>query len=175
MRHPRRGRIVRALDRFADFLVGPENPGESIYGLIVIGALLAAESGRHETYLLTIASTTIAAAIYWLAHAYSKVLGRRLIRRQRLTARTVWDALIHDWPLMVGASVPLFVLLIGALVGLPQEDAVSAAIYTVVGCLIGFELLAGLRAKAAPGELLIELSIGAAMGLAIMTLKIVLH
>ncbi len=109
--------MVRALDRFADFLVGPENPGESIYGLIVIGALLAAESGRHESYLLTIVSTTIAAAVYWLAHAYSKVLGRRLINRQRLTTRNVWDALMHDWPLMLGASVPLLVLLIGAIAG----------------------------------------------------------
>ncbi len=141
----------------------------------MIGALLAAESGRHESYLLTVVSTTIAAAVYWLAHAYSKVLGRRLISRQRLTPRAVGDALLHDWPLMLGASVPLFVLLLGAVAGLSQEDAVSTAIYTVVACLIGFELLAGLRAKAAPAELVVELSIGAAMGLAILTLKIVLH
>ena len=47
-------------------------------GVIVIGALLAAESGLHETYLDTFASGGIAAALYWLAHAYSDVLGRRL-------------------------------------------------------------------------------------------------
>ncbi len=141
----------------------------------MIGALLAAESGRHDTYLMTIGSSVIAAAVYWLAHAYSKVLGRRLVNRQRLSAHAVGEALMHDWPLMVGASVPVLALLIAAILGVSQEHAVSAAIYTVVGSLVGFELLAGIRAKATPGELVLELAIGATMGLAILTLKVVLH
>jgi hypothetical protein len=37
-----------------------ENPGSVIYGVIVIGALLAAERGRHETYLDTVGSAVIA-------------------------------------------------------------------------------------------------------------------
>ena len=53
--------------------------------------------------------------------------------------------------------------------------SISVAIYTVVGCLLGFELLAGLRARAAPAELLVELTVGATMGLGILTLKTVLH
>jgi hypothetical protein len=40
-----------------------------VYGVILVGALLAAESGVHETYLDTVLSAVIATAIYWLAHA----------------------------------------------------------------------------------------------------------
>ncbi len=41
--------------------------------------------------------------------------------------------------------------------------------------LVGFELLAGLRANAAPRELALELGVGVAMGVAILALKIILH
>jgi len=169
------GLLRRGLSAFADLVIRPNNPGESIYGLIVVGALFAGESGRHESYLGTIASGAIAAAVYWLAHSYSKVLGQRLVNRERLTSRALGDALIHDWPLMIGASIPLVSVIVAAIVGASQETAVSAAVWTVVASLVGFELLAGLRAKAAPKELVFEMGIGVAMGLAIVALKVVLH
>ena len=88
------------------------NPAGVIYGVIVIGALLAAESGRHETYLETVASAAIAAALYWLAHSYTTVLGRRLQAQERLTPAALGRALAHDWALIRGAAIPLLVLLI---------------------------------------------------------------
>jgi hypothetical protein len=54
-----------------------------VYGVIVTGALLAAESGRKETYAGTFASAVIAACLYWVAHAYATVLGRRRAPRSR--------------------------------------------------------------------------------------------
>ena len=164
----------RALEALADLVVPPENPGASVYGLIVIGALLAGESGRHESYLGTFAAALIAAALYWMAHAYAGVLGRRLASSERLTARALLEALVRDLALIRGASVPLLTLLVAALAGASQETAVAVAIWSVVVSLIGFELLAGLRARAAPGELLIEVGVGVAMGTAILALKIVL-
>ena len=44
-------------------VVPEENPSGVVYGMIVIGALLAAESGRHETYLDTIASAATLACM----------------------------------------------------------------------------------------------------------------
>jgi hypothetical protein len=172
---PRPGLMFRALSALADWIVPLENPAGTIYGLIVIGALLAGESGRHESYLGTFASAAIAAAVYWLAHAYSGVLGRRLVSAERLTARALGDALIRDLALIRGAAIPLLALVVAALAGASQETAVSVAIWSAVASLVGFELLAGIRAKAAPGELVIELGVGVSMGVAILALKIVLH
>ena len=169
------GSARRGLERIAGWIVPLENPAGSVYGLIVIGALLAGESGRHESYLETFASAAIAAALYWLAHAYAGVLGRRLVSRERLSARALLDALIHDLALIRGASIPLLALLVAAVAGASQEEAVTVAIWSVVASLVGFELLAGLRARAAPGELLVELGVGVAMGVAILALKIILH
>jgi hypothetical protein len=143
--------------------------------VIVIGALLAAESGRHESYLDTILSTAIAAALYWLAHAYAHVLGRRLETGERLSAGRLLAALGHDWALMRGASIPLLALLLAWATGAGQQSAVSTALWSAVASIVLFELLAGIRSKATPAELMLEGTVGVAMGMAILILKIVLH
>jgi hypothetical protein len=151
------------------------NPSGAVYGVIVIGALLAAESGRHESYLDTFASAAIAAALYWVAHSYAGVLGRRLSTGERLTAGALLDTLAHDWALIRGASIPLLALAVAALTGSAQETAVTAAVWSSIVSLAAFELIAGVRSGASRGELALEAGVGVAMGLAILALKIVLH
>jgi len=146
-----------------------------VYGLIVVGALLAAESGRHESYLDTVASALIAVALYWLAHAYASVLGCRLAQQQRLTANALMRALGRESAILRGAAVPLLALVIAWVTGAAQQTAVTAALWSTIASLIALELIAGIRSRATPGELMLEVGVGAAMGLAILALKIVLH
>jgi hypothetical protein len=136
------------------------NPSGAIYGVIVIGALLAAESGRHESYLDTILSAAIAAALYWVAHSYAGVLGRRLSTGERLTLGALLGALGHDWALVRGASIPLLALVIAAAMGAEQETAVTTAVWSSVASLVVFELIAGLRSGASRGELALEAGVG---------------
>ncbi len=146
-----------------------------IYGIVAIAALLAAESGFHETYLDTVASAAIAAALYWLAHAYAELLGRRLALRERLTVGALGRALADEAAILRGAMVPLAVLAVGWIVGVEQQTAVTAALWSAIASLLVFELVAGLRAHASARELVLEVCVGAAMGVAIIALKIVLH
>jgi hypothetical protein len=155
--------------------VPEENPSGAIYGAIVIGALLAAESGQHESYLDTIASAVIATALYWLAHSYASVLGRRLSEQERLTGSGLLQALVHDWALVRGASIPLLALLVGCAAGATQQTAVTVALWATVASLVAFELIAGIRSRARASELVLETSVGVVMGVAILALKIVLH
>jgi hypothetical protein len=141
----------------------------------VIGGLLAAESGRHESYLDTLLSAAIAAALYWLAHSYAGLLGERLRTRRRLTAAALFRALGHDASLIRGAAIPLLALVIAAVAGASQETAVTVGVWTVVVSLAGFELLAAARSDASAGELVLESCVGIVMGLAILALKIILH
>lgn len=166
------GRVAR---RLPEWLLPAENPSGAIYGLIVIGALLAAESDRHETYLDALLSATIAALLYWLAHSYAGVLGERLRSRRRLTAASLLRALAHDVPLIRGAAVPLLALVIAAVAGAGEQDAITVGVWSAIGCLVVFELIAGVRSGARGGELALECTIGLTMGLAILALKIVLH
>jgi len=170
---PQAGRSWPA--RAADRVVSAENASGLVYGIIVIGALLAAESGRHETYLDTVLSTLIAAALYWLAHAYSHMLGARLERQERLSATGLAQAIAHDWAIMCGAALPLLALLIAWVASVALHSAVTAALWTAIASLVAFELFAGIRAQDTPRELALDVAVGAAMGVGILLLKIVLH
>jgi hypothetical protein len=163
-------RIERALER-----VVPANPGGVIYGVIVIGALLAAESGEHDSYVDTIASALIAAALYWVAHAYAGLLGRRLLERERLSAATLGRALARDVAIVRGAALPLAALALAWAAGAAQHTAVIAALWSAIASLIAFELLAGIRSGASARELAFDASVGATMGVAVLALKIVAH
>jgi hypothetical protein len=168
---PQRDWIHRAADR----IVPAENPTRVIYGIVVVGALLAAESGAHESHLETIASAFIAVGIYWLAHAYASVLGQRLSTPGRLTPSMLGRALRREWAIVQGAAIPLAALLIAWGAGASQEGAVTAALWTAVASLVGFELAAAIRSEATRGEMALEVGVGLTMGLAIIALKVVLH
>ena len=162
-------------ERAVERIVPAENPAGAVYGMIVIGALLAAESGRHEGYPDAVGSTLIALGLYWLAHAYADSLGRRLATHERLTAAALGRALLHDWAIVRGAAIPLVALLLAWALGAARETGVNAALWSTVASLVAFELLAGVRSRATRGELALEGGVGIAMGLAILALKVLLH
>jgi hypothetical protein len=141
----------------------------------MMGTLLAAESGRRETYVETFASALIAAGLYWMAHSYATVLGRRVTTREPLTARALTLGLLHDWALVRGAAIPLLALLLAWATGSSQQTAVDVALYTVVASLIAFEVIAGLLTRATRAELVIEVGVGVTLGLGVLALQIVLH
>lgn len=171
----KRGRVGARAKRAVEWLVPAENPAGAVYGMIVVGALLAAESGRYESHADAVGSTLIALGLYWLAHAYAGVLGQRLTSHERLTAGALGRALLHDWAIVRGAAIPLLALLLGWALGAGREAAVSAALWSTVAGLIAFELLAGVRSRATRPELALEVGVGVAMGVGILALKILLH
>jgi hypothetical protein len=156
-------------------LVPAGNAAGVVYGVITVGALMAAESGRHESYFDALASAVFATLLYWLAHAYADLLGQRLETGERLTVRTLGRALAHDWAIVRGACIPLLALAIAWLVGASQEAGVTAALRTAVVAVVVFELLAGVRARSTPGELLLKGAVGVTMGLAILAVKGILR
>ena len=117
----------------------------------------------------------IAVGIYWLAHAYASVLGRRLAMPERLTVGMLWRALKREWAIVQGAAIPLSALLIAWAAGAAQETAVTVALWSAVASLIVFELAAGIRSDATRSELVLDVGVGLAMGLAIIAMRVVLH
>jgi membrane protein YqaA with SNARE-associated domain len=143
--------------------------------VLAIGAVLAAESGSHESYLDTAGSAIIAICLYWLAHAYADVLGHRLRTHERLNIAALGRALRDEATILMGSALPLLALLLCWAFGVALTSGVEAALWTSVGSLIAFELLAGIRARSTPRELVLEVGVGATMGLAIVALKVILH
>lgn len=177
-RAPRRSSTAsqnRQARRVAGWVAPEENPAGVVYGTILIGALIAAESGAHDGYLDMIGSTALGLGIFWLAHSYSTILGGRLARQEHLTAGALARALGHEWSIVRGASIPLLTLIVAWAVGASEATGVDAAVWAAIASLVVFELLAGLRARSTPREFVLEATIGATMGLAILALKLLAH
>jgi hypothetical protein len=158
-----------------EWIVPESNPAGVVYGIITIGALLAAESGLRDTYPETVGSAAIAMVLYWFAHSYADVLGLRLAEQRRVGRGELWRTFVQDWAIARGAAAPLLALLVAWACGASQASAVTAGVWTAVASLILFELAAGVRSRAQPLELVFEVLVGATMGLAILSLRALLH
>ena len=159
------------LGRVAALLLPAENPSRVAYGTILVGALLAAESGHHEGYGSAIASTLTAAVVFWLVHSYTDALERRVQLQQRLTASVLVHALGREWPIMRGAAIPVVALLLAWVLGASLETAMTAALWSAIAAIFVFELAAGLGAGARGRELALDACVGAALGAAMLALK----
>jgi hypothetical protein len=151
------------------------NPGAVVYGTITVGALLAAESAKRESYADTVGALAIALLLYWLAHAYSEVIEHRLEERRPLTLDGLVGTLLHELMVVVGAAIPLLALLICWLAGARLASAVAAALWTSAATIVIVEVVAGVRAELSARALLAQTAVGALFGLLVITLQLVLH
>jgi hypothetical protein len=151
------------------------NLGSGIYGLITIGALMAAETARRETYQETVGGVALAAIVYWLAHAYGEFAALRVREGERMTLHNLRAMLWQEVPILVGAALPLLVLIFAWIFGAHLSSGITAALWAVVGALIVIELVAGLRARLSGRELVIQAAVGATLGLSVLVLRLVMH
>jgi hypothetical protein len=162
-------------ERVDEWTIGGADPAAAVYGLLAIGALMAAESGNHESHLDALLSALIAAFGYWLLHSYARLLGGRIIAGERLTPGLLTHALGRERLLLAGAAVPIAAMLVAWITGGSQEDGITAALWSAVAGLIAFELIAGARSHSSPREFALEIGVGLVLGLAILLLRAVLH
>jgi hypothetical protein len=160
--------------RVAALLLPEHNPGAVAYGTIIVGGLLAAESAHHESYGEAIASALTIAAIFWLSHAYSTALERRLRLQERITARGVVRAVTHDWALMRGAAIPVVALLLAWATGSGLQSAITLALWSSAAAIFLFELAAGIDAGATGRELALDATVGAMLGGGVLALHAIL-
>jgi len=152
-----------------------ENPGDAVYGAIAVGALLAAETPRRETYARTVAAVVITLVLYWLAHSYADLVGERLRSGAGLSARRLLATMLHELPILIGAAIPLGTLLILWIAGTGLSAAVLAAVWTSAGIILAIELAAGLRGHLRGRQLLSQAFFGVLLGSLIILLRGVLH
>ena len=108
--HPAPSGIRSLVSAISKWVEPEDNPSGVIYGTIAVGAVLAAESTRRETFSDTIEATVLILGLYWLAHTYATVAGDRLKARETLSLRRFWRALLHEGAIVKGAALPIAVL-----------------------------------------------------------------
>lgn len=153
----------------------PTNTGALIYGPILVATLLSAESARQETYPKTVAAVLVALIAYWLTIAYSEYAGERLERGTPFSYSELAHEAVRELALLIGAAVPLVVLLVIWVAGASLGTAVSAAIWSAAVGIVTIEVVSGVRAGLRGGELARQSAVGALLGLAVIGMRLLLH
>ncbi len=169
------GLTRRVLQATARWVEPEDNPGGVVYGTIAVGAVLAAEAPRRETFASTLEATVLTLVLYWFAHTYASVVGSSLQGEPRLSARRVADALAHEWAIVRGAAVPIVVLAVGWAAGASLAGTVNAAVWAAALALATWEVLAAVRSDAPVRRRAGEALVGFAFGGGIVLLHVLLH
>jgi hypothetical protein len=157
-----------------DFHV-PADPAGLVYGTIAVGALLAAERARRETYLKTIVAVIITMLLYWLAHSYAEFTASRLREHGRFTFDGLARTAAHELSVLAGAALPLLMVLILWVAGARLSVAVTAAIWTSATAIVAIELTIGIRADLPRSDLIRQTALGTLLGLLVIALRLILH
>lgn len=151
------------------------NPSGLIYGVLAIATVTAAESVRQESYGRLLLASLVTLVLYWLAHAYSYYWARRLSEPGGWHVRHLRDGLRHEASILFGAVLPTVVFVGFWIEGATLESGVTADLWVAGWEIIALELYAGLRNRLPPLQVLAQTAVGAALGLGILLLRIVLH
>jgi hypothetical protein len=150
-------------------------PGPFVYGALIIGAVLDAESQKQETFVETVVGVTITIVLVWLAHTYAQIIGQRLEKGEHLSVGLVVNKMSHEFAILTGAALPLAVVLIWWAAGAKLDSALSAGVWAAAITIVVANVVAGTRAKLSGADLLFQTSIGAFLGIGILVLKLVYH
>jgi hypothetical protein len=152
-----------------------ENPSGVVYGTIAVGAVLAAESTRRDTFPDTIGATVTILCLYWVAHTYAGVTGDRLKTRETLSPSGLWRSLLHEAAIMKGAALPIAVLLVLWATPVTLSTAVTAALWTSAAALALFELVAAFRSPLSRSQRAWQVLLGSVLGAGVLLIRLLLH
>src|SRR3954451_16341824 len=100
----------------------PEHLGGTLYGTIVVLAIIAAGSTSHAAHpwqlVDLVASSTV---VLWIAHVYAHGVADSVREGHRLRAPELRGVARHEAAIVLAAVIPLSALILGALHVLPED------------------------------------------------------
>jgi len=161
--------------RFVLWVLDPEdNPTSVVYGLLTVGTVIAVESARSVDIAAEIEAVVLIIFLYWLAHAYASLLGRRLSSGSTISVRTIGQALRREWALVRGATVPVVIMLLTWMLGWSISAIEWSGIISAIVLLVLFEVAAGLRSHLPPLGVVVQGLVGVTFGLTLLVVRALL-
>jgi hypothetical protein len=142
---------------------------------LIASAVIAAKAGDGQSGTEILLSATLLLVLFWVAHVYADVLGERLETRERPGWSTIVRAGLRDWSMLRGSLIPIVVFAVVDWAGASVNTAVLTSLWLTIVLLALWGLVAAVRGGARGAELLLETLVCAALGFAVLVLKIFIH
>jgi hypothetical protein len=151
----------------------------AIYGsLLAASVVVGAAVGRHGRYELPpvrlAALIVVTGVVFWLAHAYARLVGDRL-QRVAFSAAEIRVVVREEWPLLEAALRPAAAAVVFGLLGASDAAAAWAALTVAIAGQVGWATVATVRAGASRRLVVLSAVVNLVLGLLIVALKVALH
>ncbi|MEU7906523.1 hypothetical protein [Actinoplanes sp. NPDC049118] len=143
--------------------------GSMLAGSVVVGAASGADG--HVPPPVELASLLIATGVvFWLAHAYARLVGDRIHRTTVSWAEVVRVARL-EWPLLQATFPPAAAAVVVGLLGGGDKAAGWSALLVAIGGQIGWATVAARQAGASRSLMFLTALVNLALGSVIVVLK----
>jgi hypothetical protein len=147
------------------------NPAAVIYGVITVGAVLAAEGARTEPFVRSVGTAIAILLLYWLVHSWSVDTGDRVERGRHFTWAKFNEALRDEAPIMRGALLPVMAVILAGVLGATDRRAVLVGTLVSAALLVVIEFSVAVRDRMSNRQVAIQTAAGAAFGMALIGLR----
>ncbi len=149
----------------------------AIYGVILVSALIIVTGQKSDTSWETFLKVLGTVLVFWIAHMFAVVvshLGLAIAGDKSFGALLLYGVR-HSSGMLLGALVPLSVILLGALGVLEDETAVWAALWIDAALLGVIGFIAVARMTTNPWARSAGAAVTVMLGIVIMLMKALIH
>src|SRR5215471_553885 len=144
----------------------------AIYGSLLAASLIAVFRVEHDSSKTTALALLGTMAVFWLAHAWSQVLGERIHHGRALGRHGVFLIARAEWPIVEAAFAPAVVLVMGWIGILGTKTAETLALAVCIFQLFAWGFAVGRKAYAALWAAIAAGIIDGLLGLGLVWLEI---
>jgi hypothetical protein len=144
----------------------------AIYGSILAASLIAVFRAEHDSPETTAFALVGTMAVFWLAHAWSAILGERIHVGARLGYHRALQIARSEWPLVEAAFAPAFILGLGWAGVLSTKTSENLALAVCIAQLFAWDFAVGRRAYHSWWAAVIAGLAGGVLGLGLVWLEI---
>ncbi|HPU04727.1 MAG TPA: hypothetical protein PLY47_12635 [Rhodoglobus sp.] len=149
----------------------------AIYGVILVSALIIVTGQKSDTSWDTFLKVLGTVVVFWIAHVFAGVvsnLGMTIDGDKSFGALLLY-AVRHSSGLLLGALIPLLIILLGAAGVIADDTAVWVALWIDAALLGIIGYLAVARMTTKPWARSLGALVTALLGVAIMVMKALIH
>jgi hypothetical protein len=118
----------------------------AVYGSILAASLIAVFRAEHDSPETSAFALLVTMAVFWLAHAWSAILGERIHAGSNLGVRQALGIARSEWPVVEAAFVPAGILALGWTGVLSAKAAEDLALAACIVQLFAWGFAVGRRA-----------------------------
>jgi hypothetical protein len=143
----------------------------AVYGSFLAASVVAVSSGAGEGARAMTETLFATMLVFWLAHAWSEVIGHHIAAGSRFERREILAIAAHQWPLVEAAVVPTIFLALAWAGVWSRDTGAMLAFGAALVQITGWGFVAGLRSGATLLSAGLHGAVQGMLGLALLALK----